>query len=168
MIAGQCTLRKPGSSSTRMASTPGLPLFAFTCWSAARMLPRSHIFSIRCSPNMRRSVGGLIGGESTLAPGPLGFTAASQLKASRIGWLSFHIALKIPRLLASPHRSGLQCPRHLLCPLLTPAMRSRSLLAAQSLRSGCWDTPQVSRGKLLRFRCTTAGFTSLALDGYGL
>ncbi len=30
------------------------------------------------------------------------------------------------------------------------------------------DTPQVSRGKFMSFRCTTAGFTPLAFDGYGL
>src|SRR5215208_4365743 len=30
------------------------------------------------------------------------------------------------------------------------------------------DTRQISRGKFERFRCTTAGFTLRALDGYGL
>ena len=53
------------------------------------MLPRSHISSIRWSPNIGRSVAGLVGSASTLAPGPRGFTPASQLKANWIGWLSF-------------------------------------------------------------------------------
>ena len=31
-----------------------------------------------------------------------------------------------------------------------------------------WDASQVSRGKFMPFRCTTAGFTPLAFDGSGL
>lgn len=78
LIASQCALRKAGSSSTCIASMPGAPLFALTCWSAARMLPRSHSSSMRYSPNLGRSVGCLAGSASTLAPGPRGFTPASQ------------------------------------------------------------------------------------------
>jgi len=40
----------------------------------------------------------------------------------------FHSALKRQHLLATPHRSGLQCPwGHLLCPLLTPTVCSGTI-----------------------------------------
>lgn len=62
-------------------------------------------------------------------------------------------------------------PRHnLLCPLLTPGVRSEAITGPSvwlgPLSSP--DTPQVSWGKFMFFRCTTAGFTPLVLDGYGL
>jgi len=52
----------------------------------------------------------------------------------------------------------------LLCPLLTSATGSTPLAE----RSALAGTRQTSRGKLDRFRRTTAGFTFCALDGYGL
>src|SRR5215468_9659902 len=55
--------------------------------------------------------------------------------------------------------------RDLLCPLLTSAVRSGGI--ASSSVTFC-DMPQISRGKFDRLRCTAAGFTTGALDGYGL
>src|SRR5229473_635534 len=52
----------------------------------------------------------------------------------------------------------------LLCPLLTSAPRS-GCLAASSVPK---DTVQISRSKLDSLHRTPAGFTTLALDGYGL
>ena len=101
------------------------------------MLPRSHIFSIRCSPNMRRSVGGLVGGESTLAPGPLGFTAASQLKASCIGWLSFISLSRFRAYWPLYTVRAFSAHGHLLCPLLTPAMRS-AVITGRSVPGRSW------------------------------
>jgi hypothetical protein len=52
----------------------------------------------------------------------------------------------------------------LLCPLLTSAPRSGGLSAP----SVPWDTVQISWGKPHSLPRTPAGFTVLALDGYGL
>src|SRR5215472_1986602 len=65
--------------------------------------------------------------------------------------------------------SALECLnsrlRDLICPLLTSATRSGGI--ASSSVTFC-DMPQISRGKFDRLRCTTAGSTTSALDGYGL
>src|ERR1041384_1958518 len=53
----------------------------------------------------------------------------------------------------------------LLCPLLTSVARAT---ASQQSQSRIRDTPPNSRGKLDRRQCTTAGFTTCVLDGYGL
>ena len=53
----------------------------------------------------------------------------------------------------------------LLCPLLTSAPRS-GCLTAPPVPSG--NTAQTSRGKTASLHRTPAGFTALALDGYGL
>jgi hypothetical protein len=91
------------------------------------MLPRSHISSIRGSPNIGRSLGCLAGSASTLAPGPRGFTPASQLKAPWIGWLSF-IALSRGTAYWPLHtvRAFSACG-HLLCRLLTPTVGSGTI-----------------------------------------
>src|SRR5687768_15623779 len=82
----------------------------------------------------------------------------------------FRIAHKIKLLLTSPYRSGLQYPE-------VPTMPSADswgaikAIAGPSVRFGALsfpNTPQASRGKFMSFRCTTAGFTPLAFDGYGL
>src|SRR5687767_14496316 len=60
--------------------------------------------------------------------------------------------------------------RPLLCPLLPPAVRSRTI-TGPSVRLGPLsspDTPQASQGKSMHFPCTTVGLTPLVLDGYGL
>src|SRR5258707_6508899 len=46
------------------------------------------------------------------------------------------------------------------CPAIRRPLSRLSRLAG--------DTEQISRGKLIRLRCTTAGSTLRALDGYGL
>ena len=48
-MAGQCSRKCPGSSSTVIPSTPGLPRFLRTCASARLQLSRSQARSIHCS-----------------------------------------------------------------------------------------------------------------------
>jgi len=94
----------------------------------------------------------------------------------------------LPVLLATPTRSGLRpsFPARPICcsafrpwsaslalPTAWPTMPSadfcravRRPLGRLSRRNG--DTPQISRGKLNRLRCTAAGSTLRAVDGYGL
>src|SRR5262249_481455 len=88
-----------------------------------------------------------------------------------LDWLGvLHSALKRQRLLASPHRSGLQCQ-------LAPTMPSAD--SCRVVKDHCWsfspsrfvarwDAPQVSRGQSMACWCTTAGFTPGVLEGYGL
>jgi hypothetical protein len=84
---------------------------------------------------------------------------------------SFGIAHKIDLLLATPPRAGLQ---HRLVPTMPSAdsydaFKDNCLSSQSGLGSlAAPDTPQASRGKLMRFQCTTAGFTPVVLDGYGL
>src|SRR6266446_64169 len=55
----------------------------------------------------------------------------------QLDWLAvFHIALKMPCLLATPDRSGLQCPR-------TPTMPSADSYGA--LRNHCWSLSPLQR-----------------------
>ena len=91
------------------------------------MLPRSHISSMRFSPNIGRSMGGLAGSESTLAPSPRGFTSASQLKANWIGWLSFISLSRFRVYWPLQTVQAFSAHEHLLCPLLTPTVRSRTI-----------------------------------------
>src|SRR5690349_23303324 len=58
--------------------------------------------------------------------------------------------------------------RGLLHPLLTSAPRSGSLAAASVRPVSRQDTVQISRGKSRSLPRTPAGFTAMALDGYGL
>ena len=53
-----------------------------------------------------------------------------------------------------------------LCPLLTSAARSETI--SHLPQSRFRDIRQISRGKYDRLQRTTAGFTSYAVDGYGL
>src|SRR6266853_5016415 len=71
----------------------------------------------------------------------------------------------MPRLRVPPAGFGIFTRRTgLLCPLLTSAPRS-GCLAASSVPG---DTVQISRSKPDSLRRTPAGFTVLAIDGYGL
>ena len=87
------------------------------------------------------------------------------------GFAGFCIAHKIKLPTDLSRSFGPSGPgRYLLCPLLTPGVRSRTI-TGPSVWFGALsspDTPQASRGKFMYFRCTTAGFTPLAFDGYGL
>ena len=68
----------------------------------------------------------------------------------------------------NPSSRGPFVPSALAClirPLLTPAARQDRSLDPQSRMR---DKRQVSRGKLDRLQRATAGFTTSALDGYGL
>ncbi len=62
-MAGQCSRRCPGSSSTVIPSTPGLPRFARTRASARLQFSRSQTRSIHCS---------LLAGLSSRRPAALG------------------------------------------------------------------------------------------------
>src|SRR5262249_6133553 len=60
--------------------------------------------------------------------------------------------------------------RHTLCPQLTPEVRSGTIAgpSVPGNTASSLDSPQASRGKFIRCPCTTAGFTPVVLDGYGL
>jgi hypothetical protein len=72
-------------------------------------------------------MGGLAGSESTLAPSPRGFTSASQLKANWIGWLSFISLSRFRVYWPLQTVQAFSAHEHLLCPLLTPTVRSRTI-----------------------------------------
>src|SRR5688572_21616468 len=100
----------------------------------------------------------------------LGLHPSFPVKGHLNRFTGFRIAHKIKLLLTSPYRSGLQYPE-------VPTMPSADswgaikAIAGPSVRFGPLsspDTPQASRGKFMSFRCTTAGFTPWAFDGYGL
>jgi hypothetical protein len=97
---------------------------------------------------------------------PLSF----PVKGQWAGLAVLHIALKMPRLLAPPDRAGLQGSRAPTRPSADSygTLRDHGWSLSPFPPLSGWDTPPVSRGQLLRFRCTTAGFTSLVFDGYGL
>jgi hypothetical protein len=126
-MAGQCAVRQSGRSSTRMSSRPGHPWCALTCWSAARIWPRSAIPAMRGSPHIGRSLGGRAGRASPLAPGPRGFPSASQGKANGVGWRSF---ISLPRGRCSgplPTVPACSARQPLLCPRLPPAGWSETI-----------------------------------------
>ena len=60
--------------------------------------------------------------------------------------------------------------KHLLCPQLTPEVRSGTIAvpSVQGDAASSLDSPQASRGTFIHCPCTTAGFTPVVLDGYGL
>ena len=91
------------------------------------MLPRSHISSMRFSPNIGRSIRGFAENKSTLAPSPRGFTSASQLKANWIGWLSFISLSRFRVYWPLQTVRAFSAPGHLLCRLLTPTVRSGTI-----------------------------------------
>src|SRR5438876_1074434 len=171
-MVAQCAVRKLGSSSTVMASAPGLPRFSLTRCNAARKLLRSQTSSIKVSPNIGRSAGGFARGNSALAPGPCGFTPASQLKVP--WWNLLPCSLPISSRSSSPLSTVWAFSEGWASPSMPAADFCGALRADSSpLSQFPWhatsqDLPQTSRGKLAYSRYTTAGFTLLALDGYGL
>ncbi len=97
----------------------------------------------------------------------LGFPVKGQLD----WWAGFRIGHKILLLLTTPYRSGLQCPAAPTMPFADSCCAIRADCSALSQfpwHATSQGTRQVSRGKFLRFRYTTAGFTRPGLDGYGL
>ena len=96
---------------------------------------------------------------------PPGFTHCLRKQAGRYRRSAAWRTVRGTQLLLASFRSGLRWIAHLLCPLLTSPVRSRTLLPAQS---GSPDTPEISRGKNGRLRRTLAGFTTPTLDDRGL
>ena len=125
------------------------------------MLPRSHISSMRFSPNIGRSMGGLAGSASTLAPSPRGFTSASQLKANWIGWLSF-ISLSRCRVYWPLQTvQAFSAHEHLLCRLLTPPVCSGTI-AGLSVPWSLMDMDFVLSCALVRPQRLVSSFCSSA------
>ena len=161
----------PGSCRTVIPSTPGAPLLRTTARNAASMLSGSQIASIRCFGGCRAFGFGRRRDHFDLSHDlARGFTPARYRQVQReLGWRSLcgHETSELLALSFNPfsgtvrafsRRSGL------LRPLLTSAPRSGSL-AAPSVPK---DTVQISWGKPRSLPRTPAGFTVLALDGYGL
>ena len=80
-----------------------------------------------CPLLLRRYVGCLVGSASTLAPGPPGFTVASQLKANWIGWLSFIALSRGNADWPLPTVQAFSALGHLLCRLRTPTVYSAAI-----------------------------------------
>jgi hypothetical protein len=124
------------------------------------------------SPNIGFSVGGLAPGNSALAPGPCGFTPASQLKVPC--WILLPFSLPIKSRSYSPLATVWAFSEDRASPIMPAAdfcgtvRVNSSTLSQFPWHATSQDTPQISRGKFDSSRYTTAGFTVLALDGYGL
>jgi hypothetical protein len=170
-MAGQCCFRNSGNCSTVIPSIPALPLFALTRANACLQFSRSQTSSINGSPMAGLSVPRSAASDSTPSADTLGASLRlSSVKANtswffcRLSLMSRAAYLPLP---STPFgdRSGLPHLRALLRPLLTSAARS-GWIAPSSVRFR--DQRQISRGKFDRLPRTTAGFTTSALDGYGL
>ena len=99
-----------------------------------------------------------------LHPHPAPASPASNWMAVALWFLRRPIVLPFP---STPYAGTVRAFGRLpglLCPLLTSTLRSGSLTAS----SVPADTRQISRGKPDSLPRTPAGFTRLALDGYGL
>jgi hypothetical protein len=101
------------------------------------MLRRSTTSSMRVSPNIGRSGRCLAVSESTLAPGPRGFTSASQVKANCVGLRSFISLTRFNAYLPLYTVQAFSASWRLLCPLLTPTVRSETI-ACLSVPFGIW------------------------------
>src|ERR1700737_2352838 len=161
----------PGSCLTMIPSTPGAPLLRTTARNAASIVVRvtDRLHEMRCGC---RAFGfGRRRDRFDLLHVPTrGFTPVRHRQAqfelvwrSRFGHetpdlfaLSFNPLSGTVR--AFGRRTGL------LCPLLTSAPRSGRLATASVPK----DTAQISRSKPDSLHRTPAGFTVLALDGYGI
>src|SRR6266436_6345028 len=159
--------RRWHKSATLISSTPGAPLLRRTCASAFRTLSRSTTAFIDGPTAAGFSVTGAAARASVLpgaavraSPFPSDPKASSswifcRLTRSRLSFL----------FTASNVRAFGRLAPLRLCPLLTPAPRSRTLRCPQSRFR---DTTQASRGKFNRLPRMPAGFTVPALDGCGL
>jgi len=136
------------------------------------MLRRSQTSSMSVSPNLGFSVGGLATGNSALAPGPCGFTPASQLKVPC--WNLLPCSFPIQSRSYAPLSTVWAFSEDMASPSMPAAdfcgvVRANSSALSQfPWHATSQDTPQTSRGKFDSSRYTTAGFTVRALDGYGL
>src|SRR4051794_3035114 len=150
---------------------PGAPLLRTTAARAASMLSGAQIASMRWLVDAGLSGSGVAVTASTSCPSERGASPRPGSGKSNSSWDGDRDAvMRRPSELPFPsppfagtvrafgRRAGL------LCPLLTSAPRSGGLSAP----SVPGDTVQISWGKPRSLPRTPAGFTVLALDGYGL
>src|SRR4029077_7060865 len=150
-----------------MASTPGAPLLRRTCASAFHTLSRSTMASIDGPTAAGFSVT-RAAARVSVPPGAAVWASPlpSDPKTS-FSWIFCRMTRSRPSFLFTTSNVwafGRLAPT-LLCPLLTPAPRSRTLRYAQSRFR---DATQASRGKFNRLPRVPAGSTVPALDGCGL
>src|SRR5215472_6868736 len=166
-------------------STPGLPLFRRTRFHALTRFSRLHTSSINCSVTAGLSGAGFATNGSVpweppngVSPRSTGSKASTYWICCRFPLMSRQAYLPLPVVRAFGPRSrlglsvappfGVGVPTSLADGLAYYALccAIRRPLGLLSRRNG--DTRQISRGKLNRLRCTTAGSTLRAVDGYGL
>ena len=163
----------PGSCRTVIPSTPGAPLLRTTARNAASMFSGSQIASIRLAVGAGLSGSDAAVTTSTSRASGRGASPRHRQVQCELEWrsrcgheMSELLALSFNpssgTVLAFSRRSGL------LRPLLTSASRSGRLAAASVRPVFRLDTAQISRGKSRSLPRTPAGFTAMALDGYGL
>src|SRR5712672_210123 len=161
----------PGSCLTVMPSMPGAPLLRTTARNAASMLSGAQIASIRCSVDAGLSGSAVAVTTSTSCRSRRGASPRPGIGKASSSWYGGR-DLVMRRPIYSPFPStpsrgpfGPSARRAgLLCPLLTSALRSGRLTTSSVPK----DTVQISRSKPDSLHPTPAGFTVLALDGYGL
>src|SRR5712691_9261443 len=130
-----------------MPSIPALPLLAFTRRKACRQFSRPQTSSISCSSLAGLSVAQFAVYDSVPSPGALGASLRpSSVKASTLcSWFFCRLSfIESCVLLTAPCCLGLR-PCGLLCPLLTPAPRSR-WIAPPSVTTSvtCGGSPEVN------------------------
>src|SRR5437667_7583848 len=130
-----------------MPSIPALPLLAFTRRKACWQFSRPQTSSISCSSPAGLSVSHFAVNDSVPSRGALGASLLpSPVKASALcSWFFCRLSLiESCVLLAAPYCLGLR-PCGLLCPLLTPAPRSRWIAPSSVTTSvTCGGSPEVS------------------------
>src|SRR4051812_29296151 len=150
---------------------PGAPLLRTTARRARSMLSGAQILSMKLVVTAGLSGPGAAVAISTscprrppASPGPVVGKASSPWYGGRIVVMRHPYYLPCP---STPLRGTVRAFGRrigLLRPLLTSAPRSGHLAMA----SVPGDTAQISWGKSSSLRRTPAGFTTKALDGYGL
>src|SRR5258708_8625951 len=161
----------PGSCLTAMPSTPGAQLLRTTVRNAASMLSGAQIASIRCSVDAGLSGSAVDVSPSTSCRSRRGASPRPGIGKASSSWYGGR-DLVMRRPIYSPFPStpsrgpfGPSARRAgLLCPLLTSALWSGRLTTSYGPR----DRVQISRSKPDSLHRTPAGFTVLAIDGYGL
>src|SRR5215831_9897187 len=165
----------PGSCLTVMPSTPGAPLLRTTARNAASMLSDAQIASMRCSASAGLSgsavaviVSTSCASRPAASPRPGFVKASSSWYGGRIAVMRRPIYSPFP---STPSRGPFGPSAALPGTDGRPTMPSADFCAA--IRPPCGglspkDTTQISRSKPDSLHRTPAGFTVLALDGYGL
>src|ERR1700739_3743508 len=140
-------------------SAPGLPLFLLTRFHALSRFSRSHTSSISCSVKAEFSVADFAMNGS-VSPSPrAGASPRSFGSKASTCWL-------FCRVLFTRYQSYLLSQSFGPYALSVPRPGGQTALRPSQSPEG--DTAQISRGKLNRLRCTTAGSTLRILDGSGL